>query len=139
MSRAATSFAPSDCRILICDDHEDSVRALTLLLKYEGHEVAVADCGRRALELIQTFGPHIALIDIGMPDMDGYTVARAIRAEDWGKSVYLVAVTGWARKDDRARALDAGFDLHVPKPIDLVGLDNLINQFECSKARKTQA
>lgn len=125
------------CRILIVDDHEDSVTALTMLLESEGHEVAVADCGADALKLAETFNPHIALIDIGMPDMDGYTVARSIRAQPWGSELYLIAVTGWARATDRAKALDSGFNLHVPKPVDFIKLDHILNQFDCSKKHES--
>jgi CheY-like chemotaxis protein len=122
------------CRILIVDDNEDAAITLRMLLEHEGHEVAVGDCGARALELAATFNPDIALIDIGLPDMDGYAVAQKIRAHKWGSEVYLIALTGWARAEDQAKALEAGFNLHVAKPVDPAKLDHILNQFDCSKA-----
>jgi CheY-like chemotaxis protein len=135
MSTPLVRVNTSLCRILVVDDHHDSVAALSMLLEYEGHAVAVANSGRTALELVESFRPHIALVDIAMPEMDGYEVARCIRAQASGSRIYLVALTGWARLDDKAKALAAGFDLHVAKPVDVQKLDHLINQFDCSQAK----
>jgi CheY-like chemotaxis protein len=135
----ATQRSSLPCRILLVDDNEDAVTSLRMLLELEGHAVAVADSGHRAIELTRSFAPHIALIGIGLPDMDGYAVARRIRAEHWGNEVFLIALTGWVRSEDRANAIAAGFDLHVAKPVDFVALDNILNQFECSGRTRASA
>jgi CheY-like chemotaxis protein len=82
-----------------------------------GHHVQTAYTGRNALELAETFRPHALLLDIGLPDFDGYQLARKIRAAPWGSSIVLIALTGWGQEQDRRRAFDAGFDYHLTKPI----------------------
>jgi len=77
----------------------------------------MAYTGRSALGIAEAFRPHVAVLDIGMPDLDGYQLARLVRESEWGKGMLLVAVTGWGREDDRKRALAAGFDLHLTKPV----------------------
>ena len=106
-------------RVLVADDNALSATSLSLLLELEGFEVATALDGRQALERAREFQPDIALIDIGMPYLDGHEVARRIRAQDWGSSMLLVALTGWSREQDRRDALAAGFDRHVSKPASL--------------------
>jgi DNA-binding response OmpR family regulator len=81
--------------------------------------VRIANDGARALVEAEAFRPHIALLDIGMPKHNGYDVARTIRAADWGRSMVLVAVTGWGQSEDKRRAKEAGFDHHFTKPLDL--------------------
>jgi CheY-like chemotaxis protein len=78
----------------------------------------VAHNERIAHTLAQTFRPEVGLVDIGMPDMNGYEVARALRHEQWGTDIFLIALTGWGQEGDRQQALDAGFDRHLTKPID---------------------
>src|SRR5215469_2165818 len=104
-------------RVLLVDDNRDSADTCGLLLELAGHEVRMAYSGRSALEVAEGFRPHVAVLDIGMPDLDGYELARLIRQSGWGKATVLVAVTGWGRDDDRKRALAAGFDLHLTKPV----------------------
>ncbi|HWA36674.1 MAG TPA: PAS domain S-box protein [Burkholderiales bacterium] len=105
-------------RVLVVDDNEDASASLAMLLQSLGHETAVAKDGAQALELARSFAPDIVLLDIGMPGMDGYEVARRLRAMDAPRALRVVAVTGWAQEADRARALAAGFDLHLVKPLD---------------------
>jgi signal transduction histidine kinase/ActR/RegA family two-component response regulator len=112
-------------RILIADDNRDAAESLMMLLELAGHEVRTAHLGRAALSLAQAFRPDTAVLDIGMPDLSGYEVAQALRQEPWGAGCQLIALTGWGQEGDRRRALDAGFDHHLVKPIDpdqLVGL-----------------
>jgi PAS domain S-box-containing protein len=104
--------------VLIADDNRDAAQSLALLLELDGHEVAVASDGQEALNLITTRLPDIALLDIGMPKLDGYEVARRVRAGVSRKDIVLVAVTGWGQEDDKSRAREAGFDLHLTKPVE---------------------
>ena len=118
--------SPERRRVLIADDNRDAAESLSLLLELAGHEVRVVHLGRAALSLAQTFRPDIALLDIGMPDLSGYEVARALRQESWATALQLVAITGWGQDDDRRCALEAGFDHHLTKPIDPGQLESLI-------------
>jgi CheY-like chemotaxis protein len=113
-------------RVLIADDNRDAADSLALLLELSGHEVRVAHLGQTALSLAQTFRPNVGLLDIGMPDISGYEVARALRQEPWATHLQLIALTGWGQDDDRRRALEAGFDHHMTKPIDPDQLATLI-------------
>jgi PAS domain S-box-containing protein len=109
-------------RVLVADDNRDNADACAMLLAMAGHEVRTAYSGREALAVAAELLPQIALLDIGMPEMDGYEVARQIRAAAWGKSILLVAVTGWGQDEDRRLAAAAGFDHHCVKPVDLDSL-----------------
>ena len=115
-------------RILVADDNRDAAESLAMLLEMAGHEVRVADHGRAALAVAQVFRPDTALLDIGMPDMSGYEVAQALRAEPWASDIRLIALTGWGQDADRRRALEAGFDQHVVKPVDPDRLAELIGR-----------
>jgi len=103
-------------RVLIVEDNRDAARMLATLLKLEGFEVLTAADGRAGLELARQERPDVALIDIGLPEIDGYEVARRIRNDDELRNVRLVALTGYAQQSDRRRALQAGFDDHLAKP-----------------------
>jgi two-component system, sensor histidine kinase len=113
-------------RVMVADDNKDAADSLAMLLELAGHEVRVACGGRAALSLAQTFRPDVAIIDIGMPDLNGYEVARQLRREAWGAGIALVALTGWGRDDDRQQASDAGFDRHLTKPVDPETIDRLL-------------
>jgi signal transduction histidine kinase/ActR/RegA family two-component response regulator len=104
-------------RILIIEDQPDARRALQRLLQIWGHEVDVAEDGPAGVSAAAKFNPELAFVDVGLPGLDGYEVARRIRAQ-LGNSVRLVALTGYGQPEDRARALDAGFDLHLVKPVE---------------------
>jgi PAS domain S-box-containing protein len=106
-------------RILVADDNRDAAASLATLLALEGHETSVAHDGDDALSLAESFLPTVALLDIGMPKLNGYEVAQRIRAAPWGASMMLVAVTGWGQSEDKRRAHEAGFDHHFTKPLDL--------------------
>ncbi|MBK8019052.1 MAG: response regulator [Betaproteobacteria bacterium] len=86
----------------------------------------VASDGFEALRLGETFEPHVVMLDIGMPGLDGFETARRVRAAPWGRDVLLVAITGWGRPDDRAQSQAAGFDLHLVKPVDLDVIESLL-------------
>jgi len=107
----------SRLKIVVADDNRDAADTCAILLELSGHYVRIAYNGRDALELAETFRPHAFILDIGMPDLDGYALAERIRAAVWGKGALLVAVSGWGREEDRRRAFAAGFDHHLTKPI----------------------
>jgi CheY-like chemotaxis protein len=119
-------LAPRSRRILVVDDNVDAAQSLAFLLQAEGHEVCIAHDGEQAFASAGDFRPDIALLDIGLPKRDGYAVAEAIRAEHWGKGMLLLALTGWGQDDDKRRALEAGFDFHLTKPVDLDQMNSLI-------------
>lgn len=106
-------------RVLVADDNSDALESLAMLLELSGHRVYTASDGQQTLESAERHRPEIALIDIGMPVLDGYEVARRIRAQAWGQQIMLVALTGWGQDSDRFRAREAGFDLHLVKPVEL--------------------
>ncbi len=109
-------------RVLIADDNRDAAESLALLLTMHGHEVFVAADGVDALDAVTSFEPDIAVLDIGMPRMNGYDVARELRARSDGHDVRLIALTGRGQSDDRQRPFDAGFDAHLTKPPDIESL-----------------
>jgi CheY-like chemotaxis protein len=113
-------------RILVVDDNKDAAESLQMLLRLLGSEVRTAYDGLRALELAEQFLPHAVVLDIGLPKLDGFHAARLIRAQEWGQSMVLVAVSGWCRDVDREQSLNAGFDGHLAKPVRVEELRNLI-------------
>ena len=117
----ASLRAPSRRRVLIVEDQPDAGEALSLLLQLEGHDVRLAADGAQGLEAIERWRPEVALIDVGLPDMDGYEVARRVRRAA-GNALKLVALTGYGQERDRADALAAGFDLHLTKPVSSAAL-----------------
>jgi len=113
-------------RVLIIDDNADAANSIAALLTHQGHETHVAFDGRQALEEIEAFRPDVALLDLGLPEMDGYEVARKLRAIPRLKDVWLVALTGYGQVEDRQRTQAAGFDEHIVKPVDLATLERLL-------------
>jgi PAS domain S-box-containing protein len=113
-------------RVLVVDDNRDAAESLGMLLEVMGCEVAVGFDGPTALELAKTFQPDLVLLDIGMPGMDGYAVAKQLRASARGNQMLLVALTGWGQKEDKQIAILAGFDKHFTKPIDPNALATLV-------------
>ena len=113
-------------RILIADDNNDALESLATLLQLSGHEVFTATNGGTALQSAERNLPEVALLDIGMPMLDGYEVAKRIRAQPWGQRITLVALTGWGQDSDRRRSREAGFDSHLVKPLDLETLTDLL-------------
>src|SRR5262249_8898380 len=114
--RTAETPRAAGRRILIADDNRDAATTLAMLLEDAGHHVEVVHDGRQALEALAKSAFDIAVLDIGMPNVNGYEVARRVRAD--GHSITLVALTGWGKSSDREEALDAGFDQHWVKPIE---------------------
>ena len=121
---------PRACRILVVEDSADAAEMLRMMLAYTGHDVRVASDGLQAVAIASEFRPHLALIDIAMPRLDGYETARRLRAAH-GARVVLVALTGWGQDEDKERARDAGFDHHLIKPADPDVLHRLIADVVC--------
>jgi CheY-like chemotaxis protein len=113
-------------RVLVVDDNADSAESMALLLRVEGHLVETAHDGDAAVAAAERFQPDAILLDLGMPRMNGYDVCRHIRARPWGRSILMVAQTGWGQAQDRARTLEAGFDAHLTKPIDPADVHDML-------------
>jgi CheY-like chemotaxis protein len=118
--------ALEDLRILVVDDNHDAADTLCTLLTAFGATVSVAYSGRDALENVESFEPDVTLLDIGMPGMDGYEVARRIRADGRHEDMLLIALTGWGQEKDRRRSRAAGIDHHLVKPPDIGVLKDLL-------------
>ncbi|MGE0462051.1 MAG: ATP-binding protein [Vicinamibacterales bacterium] len=110
--------SPVSRRVLVVDDEPDSALTLAMLLQLRGHQAEVAHDGAEALAQAVAFEPDVVLLDIGLPGMDGYDVCRHLRERPRGRSMFIVALTGWGQEEDRRRTREAGFDLHLVKPVD---------------------
>ena len=108
----------SNRRILVVDDNEDSALSLSMLFELTGDETHTVHDGAAAIAAAESFNPDVVLLDIGMPEIDGYEAARTIRQQPWGKNMVIVALTGWGQPDDRRKSSEAGFDAHMVKPVD---------------------
>ncbi|HEV8579351.1 MAG TPA: response regulator [Thermoanaerobaculia bacterium] len=114
-------------RCLVIEDHQDAAESLALLLELIGHQAEVAFNAREGVEKARSFRPDVVLCDIGLPDgMDGYAVARELRADPELRSAYMIALTGYGQEEDRQRAMAAGFDAHLTKPADLDALRRML-------------
>lgn len=115
-------------RILVVDDNADAASSLAMLLELDGHATRVALSGTEALAAVADFAPDVVFLDIGLPDISGYEVARRVRAmPDLRAMPRLVALTGWSRDEDRRRTAEAGFDAHLVKPVDPAGLCSVLD------------
>jgi CheY-like chemotaxis protein len=119
--RRAVARPPRGLRILVADDNEDGREMLTYLLTHEGHAVRTVEDGLRAVDAVADFDPDVAVLDIGMPGLSGYEVARRLRGNGTGRPV-LVALSGLGQVEDKIRAVEAGFDHHFTKPVDVNAL-----------------
>ena len=119
---------PAPRRILVVDDNVDAADSLALLLGMEGHDVRVAHDGPAALAAVEAEPPDLVFLDIGMPVMNGYDVARRLRQRPGLEHLLLVAMTGWGQEEDRRRSQEAGFDHHLVKPVEPDALHQLLAQ-----------
>lgn len=117
---------PSGCRIVVADDNSDAAESLAIMLRMSGNEVRTGRDGVEAVSIAESYKPEVVLLDIGMPRMNGYEAARRIRRERWGRNMMLIALTGWGQDEDKRRALEAGFDHHLTKPVDAELLEKLV-------------
>jgi len=113
-------------RILIVDDNRDAAASLSMLLTITGHETHVVHDGLSAVEAADTHRPEVILLDIGLPELNGYEVCRRVRAQAWGKDMAIIALTGWGQAEDRRRSHEVGFDGHIVKPVDYEALMTLL-------------
>jgi CheY-like chemotaxis protein len=118
------------CRILVADDNRDAALSLAMVLNLMGNQTQTAHDGLEAVDLASAFRPDVVLLDIGMPKLNGYDAARRIRQEPWGKNMVLVAVTGWGQEEDKRRSQEAGFNLHIVKPVDPAVLETLLAELQ---------
>ncbi|HEX9670479.1 MAG TPA: ATP-binding protein [Thermoanaerobaculia bacterium] len=121
-------------RILVVDDNRDAAATLALLLELTGHDVRTAHDGLEALAAASEFRPDVVLLDIGLPKLNGYEVARRIRRQPRGQGVVLIAITGWGQEEDKRQSQDAGFDQHIVKPVEPGTLLKLLATFESASA-----
>jgi len=136
---AIATPASFSMRVLVVDDNQDAADSLGMLLKYLGTEVQVCHGGPAAIEAIETWHPDLVLLDLGMPGMDGYEVARRIRQNPEYRDVTLIALTGWGQEDDRRRSRSAGFDHHLIKPAGVDALRALMTTLGRRGAQRTAA
>lgn len=115
-------------RILVVDDNIDAAESLALLLEFSGHITRSAHNGMAGLATAEEFRPDVILLDIGLPDISGYEVARRIRQQPWGEKIMLIAATGWGQDKDKEQALHSGFDNHLTKPVDFQKLNSLLQK-----------
>jgi len=127
------SLRPRPYRVLVVDDHVDTLEVLLELFGLLGHHARGAASGREGLRIARDFDPELILLDIQLPDISGYQVARALRADKRLRGCYLAAVTGWARPSDVVVALSHGFDQHVTKPFDVITLRQMIGAVTARK------
>ncbi|MGH9371069.1 MAG: response regulator [Vicinamibacterales bacterium] len=113
-------------RVLVADDNVDAAESLQLWLEMGGHEVHVAHDGLQALSAAESLLPEVVLLDLGMPGLSGYDVARRIREAPWGRRMVLIALTGWGQEEDRRQTSAAGFDHHLTKPVPPDDIEELI-------------
>jgi two-component system CheB/CheR fusion protein len=125
---ANTASTGPTMKILIVEDNADSRRMLETMLRLDGHEVCVACDGKEGLAAIRRDRPHVAVVDLGLPTLDGYEVARRVRQWDDGKAIYLVALTGYGQTEDRKKVFEAGFDEHLVKPLKRGELEQVLDR-----------
>jgi PAS domain S-box-containing protein len=123
-------------RLLVVDDNHDSARSMARLLKLMGHEVRTAHDGLEAVEAAEEFRPEVILMDVGMPRLNGFEATRRIRERPWGRSVIVIALTGWGQEGDRLQSREAGCQGHLVKPVDLADLEKLLTQVERDGSRE---
>jgi CheY-like chemotaxis protein len=117
---------PATCRVLLVDDNRDAAESLALLLQYEGHDVRTAYDGEAALAVAEEFRPQVALLDLGLPKLNGFEVAQRLRRLPGGADMTLVALTGWDQVEYRRRGEAAGFTHHFAKPVDIDALRRVL-------------
>jgi CheY-like chemotaxis protein len=119
-------------RIIVVDDNVDAARTLGKVLELKHHQVTVVNDSRSAITTIERERPDLVLLDLGLPEISGYDVAKAIRKHEWSKSVYISALTGWGQEEDRNRTREAGFDHHFVKPVEMAALFALLDKISVS-------
>jgi CheY-like chemotaxis protein len=117
-------------RVLVADDNVDAATSMAMMLEIMGNEVRAVHDGEAAVEAAQTFRPHVILLDIGMPKLNGYDACRRIRSQPDNKHVVIAALTGWGQDKDKSSSEQAGFNHHLVKPVDPIALQKLLSAVE---------
>jgi CheY-like chemotaxis protein len=120
----------SALRILVVEDDEDTAASLAMLVRMYGYEVDVAADGQSAWRAVEASQPDVVLLDLGLPKMDGWWVAKQIRKQCYGKRPFLIAMTGYERQTDQARSYEVGIDLHLIKPVEPDTLQQILRRFQ---------
>jgi PAS domain S-box-containing protein len=131
--------AATRCRVLLVDDNVDSVDSLAMLLRMLGHECETASDGEAALKKAEEFRPDVAILDIGLPKVNGYDLAKQIRQRAWAKDVVLVALTGWGQAQHRLRSQESGFNHHLTKPVEFDVLQQILAAAETCQPERNAA
>jgi CheY-like chemotaxis protein len=125
-------------KVLVADDNRDAAESLGILLAMSGYCVLLAHSGSEALSLALKERPDVLILDIGMPELSGYEVARGVRKHDWGKQALLLAISGWDQRQDREASNAAGFDVHLPKPASPERVEQLLADFSAHRQRRSR-
>ncbi len=125
-----TSASEPRLRVLVVEDNDDVARSLAMLLELWGHDAEIVDRAEAALEAVQSRRPAVVLMDIGLPGIDGYEVARMLRRQEGCDKLMLVAMTGYGQDEDRRRSREAGIDHHLVKPVSPETLHKLLEALE---------
>ena len=115
--------------MLVVDDNEDGANSLAMLIEMSGHEIRIAHDGPEALDAARQFKPEVVFLDIGLPTMDGYEVARRMREQPSLAGAILVALTGWGSEDHKRQSKEAGFDFHLTKPVEVTAIEEILARF----------
>jgi CheY-like chemotaxis protein len=129
----APAVAAEHFKVLIVEDNADVARSLGMLVEMLGHRVELVDNGDLALPAALAFAPDLVVLDIGLPGMNGYQIARAMRAQPALRNAMIVACTGYGQEDDRLRVQEAGFDKHLVKPVRVTDLENILSAMAGSR------
>jgi len=132
-SPAEASPAGPRRRVLVVDDSRDAAEMMAMMLEFMGNQVRTAFTGTQAIAAAEAFRPELILMDIGMPELDGYEAARRIREEPWGRDICIIAVTGWGQERDRVRSREAGCDGHLVKPVEPAALERLLSDLDVER------
>jgi PAS domain S-box-containing protein len=131
--REVKSATGTGLRILVVDDNRDSTLSMAMMLQLMGDEVRTAHDGVAAVQAAETFQPHVILMDVGMPRMNGYEATRRIREQPWGQTINIIALTGWGQEGDRQRSQEAGCNGHLVKPVSLPDLQELLTRLRANR------
>lgn len=132
VDESETPATARSLRVLVVDDNVHAAQSLAVVLQLWGHDVSMAHDGPSALDLAPSYQPEVVLLDIGLPEMDGFRVARRLREHPSLEKIAIIAMTGYAAEEDRRRSTEAGFDRHLVKPLDLDGLERFLGDFDRS-------
>jgi CheY-like chemotaxis protein len=125
-NEASSTKITEAVRVLVVDDNTDLVQMVASALKRKGYEVQSASTGQEALQVVDRWLPHVALLDIGLPGLDGYEVAKRLKSSPETSAIHLIAITGYGRNEDISLAREAGFQAHLVKPFDFDDLERLL-------------